>query len=170
MKSIQSKFICASSALVLSFAMLAGTAEAKKRIKHDWDVNPAAYAPDGLGDYGSETAKIAAKPARKTARKVAASRKVKTARKVRYDWLSNPEAYAPDGLSDYGTVAVQTVSESGPATVIFKAKTALKGQYDWHINPADYAPDGLGDYAEQLNTGKSGIGIVQADRDTAPSA
>jgi len=31
------------------------TAEAKKkRVIHDWNVNQSAYAPDGLGDYGTD--------------------------------------------------------------------------------------------------------------------
>lgn len=151
-----SKFVYAS-ALVLSLAMTAGAAEARKRVTHDWHKNPAAYAPDGLGDYGVEKVK-------QTAQKVAVSRKsrkpakVRTARKGGIDWHKNPAAYAPDGLTDYGTIVVRKLDANRPVEQAAEPKRA-KGRPDWFSNPTAYAPDGLTAY-----------GVVKFDLKAGPNA
>lgn len=156
MKNIHSKLVCAS-ALVLSFAMVAGTAEARKRVKHDWNINPAAYAPDGLGDYGTEPVKQKQKVAKVT--KKQPSRKAqRIARKGRFDWHKNPGAYAPDALTDYGVIAVRKLEEHRPVAVTIEPKRSA-GRHDWQVNPSAYAPDALTAY-----------GVVDLQRKTAPNA
>lgn len=154
MKTNHSKFVYAS-ALVLSFAMMAGSAEARKRVNHDWNKNPAAYAPDGLGDYGTEAVK---EKARKIAVKRTKRKSTRIARKGRRDWNKNPAAYAPDALTDYGVIAVRTLDVYRPVANAIEPKKSA-GRHDWQVNPSAYAPDALTAY-----------GVVELVRKGTPSA
>ena len=99
---INKTIIAGAAAIALSLATMAGAAHAEG-LTQDWHTNPAAYAPDDLGDYGLDTVKVVAETrAVKKVVRLAAVETPKTPAVSGYDWHANAADYAPDGLSDYG--------------------------------------------------------------------